>query len=71
MPMLNRFRSMLPEGGQLPDDVWQKRYSFLLGLTWFHAIAIALVGPVLGYSWELSIGALLSDGTVLHTVFEG
>jgi hypothetical protein len=62
---------MLSPGGNLPEDVWRKRYSFLLGLTWVHAVIIALVGPVLGYSWELSPGAFFRDGTVLHTMLEG
>ena len=39
-----QFWSVLPEGSRLPDDVWQKRYSFLRGLTWCHAIVIALTG---------------------------
>ncbi|MBF8298459.1 MAG: domain S-box protein, partial [candidate division NC10 bacterium] len=63
--------SLVPEGGSLPDDVWQKRHRFIVGLTWLHAVIIALVGPVLGYSWELNLGALLRDGTVVHTVGEG
>jgi signal transduction histidine kinase len=66
-----KLRSLFSEGGSLPEEVWQKRYSFLLGLTWLHAVVIALVGPTLGYSWEMSIGALFRDGTVLHTIFEG
>jgi signal transduction histidine kinase len=66
-----RFWSMLSPGGHLPEDVWRSRYSFLLGLTWVHAAIIALVGPALGYSWAISPGALIRDGTVLHTVFEG
>lgn len=66
-----RLRSLLSPGGQLPEDVWRTRYSFLLGLTWFHALIIALVGPVLGYSWEVSLDALVRDGTILHTISEG
>jgi len=60
-------------GGTLPEDVWRwrQRHRLLLGLTWFHAVIIALLGPVLGYSWELSFEALFKDGTVLHTVWEG
>lgn len=64
-------RSLFPDGGTLPEEVWQKRYSFLLGLTWFHAAIIVLVGPAFGYSWEISLAALFRGGTVLHTVFEG
>ncbi len=63
--------SVLPAGGSLPEDVWRKRHRFLLGLTWFHAVIIALVGPVVGYSWRLSFRAPFHDGTVLHTVAEG
>ena len=66
-----KLRSLFPDGGSLPEEVWQKRYSFLLGLTWFHAVVIAVVGPVLGYNWEFSVGALFRDGTVLHTIFDG
>ena len=62
---------MVPAGGSLPEDVWRKRHRFLLGLTWFHAVIIALLGPVLGYSWELSFRAPFHDGTVLHAVAEG
>jgi len=66
-----KLRSLFSDGGSLPEEVWQKRYSFLLGLTWIHAVVIALIGPALGYTWEMSIGALFRDGTVLHTIFEG
>jgi len=64
-------RTLFPDGGSLPEEIWQKRYSFLLSLTWLHAAVIAVVGPLLGYSWEISLGALVRDGTVLHTAFEG
>ena len=69
--VMSRLWSLVPLGGSLPDEVWCKRHQFLLRLTWFHAAIIALVGPVLGYSWELSFEALFRDGTVLHTVSEG
>ena len=57
-----------PHGGTLPDDVWQSRHSFLLGLTWFHAASIALIGPVLRYRWNAGFAGMFEDGTVLHTV---
>lgn len=66
-----RLWSLVPSGGTLPEDAWRKRYSFLLGLTWFHAVIIALSGPVLGYSWDLTLEAIFRNGTVLHTVGEG
>ncbi len=68
---LSRALALLPSGGALPDDAWRNRRAFLLGLVWFHAAVIALVGPVLGYSWERSWPAFFHDGTVLHTVGEG
>ena len=37
-------------------------------LTWFHAAAIAMIGPVLGYRWDVDPGAFLRDGTVLPTI---
>lgn len=40
----------------------------MVGLTWFHAILIALVGPAFGYSWEFSLQALFHKDTVLHTI---
>ncbi len=69
--LLKSFWDFLPFGGSLPADAWQSRHRFLLGLTWFHALLIALIGPVLGYGWELSSGALFREDTVLHTIAEG
>ncbi len=71
MSLVRHVLSYVPSGGSLPEDVWRNRRRFLLGLTWLHAIIIALVGPVLGYRWELSLAALFRNGTVLHTVGEG
>ena len=56
---LRRFRSALPLGGALPDEVWHARHRFLNGLAWFHAVLITLIGPIAGYSSELSIGRAL------------
>ena len=33
-------------------------------------LLIALIGPFVGNSWELSIAALFRDGMVLHTFLE-
>lgn len=63
--------AFVPSGGSLPEEVWRNRHRFLLGLTWFHAVVIALSGPVLGYSLELSLEALLREDTVVHTTAEG
>jgi signal transduction histidine kinase len=69
--LLKRLRSYLPSGGILPPEVWKRRCRFLTALAWFHAGVIAMIGPLYGYSWELSPAALFRDDTVLHTVFEG
>jgi PAS domain S-box-containing protein len=63
-------RRYLPVGGSLPDDVWCGRHRFLLALTWFHVGIIALIGPLFGYRWELSLAAFFEDGTVLHPIAE-
>jgi signal transduction histidine kinase len=61
----------LPSGGSLPEEVWRRRCRFLMALTWFHALVIALIGPIAGYSWELSPSAFFREGTVLHALLEG
>src|SRR5438477_7072883 len=66
-----RLWELVPSGGALPEDVWRSRFRFLVGLTWFHAIVIALVGPVLGWSREFSLHALVKDDYALHTIAEG
>jgi PAS domain S-box-containing protein len=67
---LNSIRHSLPVGGSLPEDVWRRRHRFLVGLTWFHVVIVALIGPVFGYRWDLSLAAWFDDGTVLHTIGE-
>jgi len=66
-----RLWDLIPSGGALPEAVWRARFRFLVGLTWFHAVIIALIGPVLGYRWEFTPHAFVDDGTALHTVAEG
>jgi len=63
-------RSVIPTGGALPKEVWLQRHRFLVALTWFHAIIIALLGPLLGYTWEFSFDALAKDGTIPHVLLE-
>jgi len=66
----SRLSTLVASTGSLPDDVWDQRHRLLLGLNWIHAAIIAPLGPILGYSWELSREALFRDGTVLHTAWE-
>jgi len=66
-----RLWDLVPSGGALPEEVWRSRFRLLVALTWAHAGMIALVGPVLGRRWELSLRAFLDDTTALHTIAEG
>ncbi len=66
-----RLWHMIPRGGTLPEDVWKRRHHFLLGLAWFHALVIALIGPVLGYPLRAEWIAFFQDGTTNHTIIEG
>jgi len=65
-----RVWDMIPRGGTLPEDVWKRRHHFLLGLAWFHAVIIALIGPLLGYPLRLEWSAFFQDGTTNHTIAE-
>jgi PAS domain S-box-containing protein len=69
--LLKRMWQLVPSGGALPEQVWRSRFRFLVGLTWFHAAVIALIGPVLGGNRELSLRAFVHDDYALHTVAEG
>jgi len=51
-------RSVLPQGGLLPRDVWETRHKAILALLWVHAVVIAGVVLLRGYG-------------VAHTVLEG
>ena len=68
--ILQFIKGYMPSGGTLPREVWLQRHRFLVRLTWFHAITIVLLGPILGYSWEFSPAALFKDGTIFHVAFE-
>jgi PAS domain S-box-containing protein len=67
----SRLWSLLPSGGSLPDEVWRSRHRFLVGLAWLHAVVIALLGPLLADNWEMSLGAITHEDSVLHAVSEG
>ena len=68
--LLSRLWSLIPSGGSLPESVWRARHRFLVGLTFFHVVIIALAGPVLGKHWELSFRSLLDDESALHVIGE-
>ena len=60
----------LPQGGYLPPETWERRHRLLLRLTWCHAALIVMLGPILGYDWELSLRALFDDRSVAHSAGE-
>jgi len=66
-----RLKFLVPSGKSLPENEWRKRHRFLVGLTWFHALIIILIGLLLNYRWELSVNAIFDESAVLHVVFEG
>jgi len=68
--LLKRLWSLVPSGGSLPENVWRARHRFLVGLTFFHVVVIALAGTVMGKRWELQPWALFDDANALHTVGE-
>jgi len=68
---LKRLRFLVPSGRSLPEKEWQQRHRFLVGLTWFHAAVIALIGPICGYGWDFSLESLFRDRTILHVAGEG
>src|SRR4029077_1736954 len=68
--LLKRLWSLVPSGGSLPESVWRARHRFLVGLTFFHVVVIALAGTMMGKRWELGPWALFDDASALHTVGE-
>ena len=68
--ILKRLWSLVPSGGSLPEEVWRSRHRFLIGLTFFHVVIIALAGTVLGRPWILGVRALFDDDSALHSVGE-
>src|SRR6266516_2295830 len=67
---VSRLWSLGPSGGSLAEGGWRARHRFLVGLTFFHVVIIALIGPVLGRHWELSFRSLLDDESALHIMSE-
>ena len=47
---MHRFRSLLPRGQTLPDDVFELRHRWIQRLLWFHVVALPIFGVAQGYS---------------------
>lgn len=58
MAYISRLRAVLPEGGGLPPDVWDKRHKGLVVLTLLNAVGLVVFGIIQGYG-------------VLHSLYEG
>jgi PAS domain S-box-containing protein len=69
-PILSRLWSLIPSGGSLPESVWRARHRFLVGLTFFHVVIIALVAFLVAKHWELSLRAPFDDENGLHVISE-
>lgn len=70
---LNRIRSILPEGGSLPPDVWRSRHHGILVLLWIHAAGIFIYSVVQGYGLlhGLQEGGVIAFAAALATVGPG
>src|SRR6185295_19294707 len=60
--LVKHIRGALPEGGSLPDDIWQSRHRGILILLWLHAIGVVFFGLIMGAGLEHSLieGAVLA-----------
>src|SRR5687768_12921461 len=67
---LQRFREVLPRGGQLPAEEWARRHRALTGVLWAMAAILGVVTVVLGYPIShtfLHVGPLVAAGIVAHS----
>jgi len=49
MATAETLRALLPQGGGLPEDVWDRRHAGLVALTWVNAVGLAVFGVLRGY----------------------
>ncbi len=59
--LASRIRFSLPEGRQLPDEVWHLRHRVILSLLWAHALGIAVWAGIQDFRLE----HILLDGGVV------
>ncbi|HZR45895.1 MAG TPA: ATP-binding protein [Candidatus Manganitrophaceae bacterium] len=60
---------ILPEGRALPEKEWKNRHRWILILTWFHALALALFGIYQGFgaAQSLSEGGIIAAAALAAT----
>ncbi|MDQ4065718.1 MAG: hypothetical protein M3161_06695 [Actinomycetota bacterium] len=49
MAYFYRMRALLPEGGGLPAEIWNRRHSGIIVLLWLNAVGLFVFGIVQGY----------------------
>ncbi len=52
---VSRLREALPKGGQLPDDVFERRHRALTTLLWIHAAVLPMIGVLQGQTLSHSL----------------
>ncbi|MEX2395268.1 MAG: hypothetical protein WD826_12405 [Actinomycetota bacterium] len=65
-----RIRAMLPEGGSLPAEYWERRHRWMLRLLAVHAVAIAIFARFRGFSLTHSVqeGAIVAGIAILAAI---
>jgi signal transduction histidine kinase len=66
---IERIRALLPQGGGLPNDVWDRRHSGIVLLLWVNAVGLFAFGLYQGYgvlhsAGEAGIVALAGIGAI-------
>ncbi len=54
--VLRKVRAFLPEGGSLPDDLWERRHNAILVLLYVHAVAIVAFALIRHFPLAHSVG---------------
>lgn len=67
---IERIQALLPEGGGLPADVWDRRHKGFVALLWLNALGLAFFGIIQGYGALHVLGlANPVKWAVIHGVF--
>ena len=73
MAYWDRVRTLLPEGGGLPQEIWMRRHNGIVLLLWVNAIGLVLFGTVQGYGFlhSLAEGSLVAVAAVAARMWRG
>ena len=61
---IQRVRTLLPEGGSLPEDLWSRRHRWMVVLLFAHAVGIVVFAFARGYS----PGHSIQEGSVVAAI---